>query len=359
MEKVRVSIPGKVYDITIATGLMESLPEIFAGQYEGKKLAIVSDRTVYGLYGRDFARRLEASGLSVIAVVFDAGEQNKNLETLQKIYSALAEHAFTRSDVIIALGGGVTGDMAGLAAATFLRGTGFVQVPTTLLAMVDSSIGGKVAVDLPQGKNLVGTFYQPDAVYTDPGLLRTLDDRRFADGMGELLKHGFIYDDQLCESLVCLGSRRALEPYLDEFISRSCAIKRHMVEQDEQDQGIRQVLNFGHTIGHAIEKVQHFQGLSHGEAISVGMALITRLTEKIGLTIAGTADKIESILTQYALPTEMPDIHLSQLTEAIRVDKKSRSGKITIAYVEKIGKSGLHTMSLDAMEGLIHGHFDH
>jgi 3-dehydroquinate synthase len=359
MIDVRIALPEKSYSITIEFGLINRLPDLLLEAYSGKKLALVTDTRVYRLYGRDFAESLKDKGLQVVPVVFEEGEQNKNLATLAQIYARLAEHAFTRSDSILAFGGGVTGDMAGLAAATFLRGLRFIQIPTTLLAMVDSSIGGKVAVDLPQGKNLVGAFYQPDHVYADPMLLQTLDDRRFSDGLAELLKHGFIRDAGLIDEINRLGSRSGLEPHMDELIKRSCEIKGDVVSQDERDNGVRQLLNFGHTVGHAIEKVQHFKGFSHGEAISAGMVLMTRITESMGITMKGTTEKIRETLHKFNLPVEMPEVAVPELIEAMRVDKKLRSGKITIVCLERMGKAVLKTLNLEELEGMIIGALNH
>ncbi len=303
MKEVIVKTGGKTYTIHIESGVLNQLPDIFKEKHSGKKLAVVSDNNVFNIYGNTFVKNLKHKGFFVIPIIFEAGEKSKNLTTLNEIYNALADNAFTRSDIVVALGGGVTGDMAGLAAATFLRGMGYIQVPTTLLAMVDSSIGGKVAVDLPQGKNLIGAFYQPDAVYTDPSLLETLSDRWFSDGMAELIKNVIIRDADLYNQLaVDECDRKSISKNLEDYISASCNIKRIIVEEDEKDNGIRQLLNFGHTIGHAIESVQNFSVLSHGEAISIGMVYITRLTERMGITEKGEAEKITEVLKKYRLP---------------------------------------------------------
>ncbi len=363
MEKVKVNTREKAYEIYIESGLFFRLPEIFKEKYYGKKIALVSDNNVYKLYGERFKADLIKAGFEVTEIVFNAGEANKNFSTLCNIYTVLAENFFTRSDIIVALGGGVTGDMAGLAAATFLRGMGFIQVPTTLLAMVDSSIGGKVAVDLPQGKNLVGAFYQPDAVYTDPQFLKTLSDLQFADGMAELLKHGFIRNRNLYNILVCkeasgeefesgftVNGRKFLNDKMDYIIKESCIIKRDIVQQDERDNGIRQLLNFGHTIGHAIERVRNYSGYTHGQAISIGMVLMTKLTEKMGLTKTGETKTIENALNLYDLPVSDATLNIKSVTEAIKLDKKARSDKITIAYIEEIGKGKLLKLDIKDLE---------
>lgn len=415
METVTVKTPGKSYEILIESGLFSNVPELIKERYKGRKLALISDSDVFPLYGKELAGKLEQSGFKISSIVFEAGEERKNLHTLNDIYGKLADGLFTRSDVIIALGGGVTGDIAGLAAATFLRGMGLVQVPTTLLSMVDSSIGGKTAVDLPQGKNLVGAFYQPDVVFTDPLLLKTLTDRQFSDGMAELLKHAFIRDYTLYKSLVPespdpdtdhagdgsgedrperewpegdrgdrsggnprkSSPRKALAGRLDGIIKQSCIIKRDIVEQDERDNGVRQLLNFGHTVGHAIERLSNYREISHGEAISMGMAVITCLTEKMGLTDKRVFEKLVGALNYYGLPTSVPapgcekpapgkqatdrtgdpghkkpDVEQtrSKLVDAVKIDKKNRSGRITIAYIEKIGLGKLFDLTLTELE---------
>lgn len=358
MRRVIVNTGVKNYEIHIETGLFNRLPQIFRVKHFGKKLAVVSDMNVYKLYGKEFVLQLEQEGFYIIPIVFEAGEKSKNLVTLDSIYNALADAAFTRSDIVVALGGGVTGDMAGLAAATFLRGMGYIQIPTTLLAMVDSSIGGKVAVDLPQGKNLIGAFYQPDAVYTDPRILETLSDKQFSDGMAELLKHGLIKDICLYDSLVYddnIFDRKTLSINFDEYIFVSCNIKRSIVEEDEHDNGIRQLLNFGHTLGHAIERVQNYTGLSHGEAISIGMIAITMLTEGMGLTKKGESEKIIKALRKYNLPTKWPELNTPEIIDAIALDKKNRSGKITVSYIEEIGQGRLIELDLRELEERIHG----
>ena len=354
MRIVSVNTEGRAYDILIESGLIKKIPEIIKNKYHDRKIALITDSNVFELYGKDLYQCLKNEGLSVVPIVFNAGERSKNIDELSRIYNKLANNSFTRSDVVIAFGGGVTGDMAGLAAATFLRGLGFVQIPTTLLAMVDSSIGGKVAVDLPQGKNLIGTFYQPDMVYTDPELLKSLSDKQFSNGMAELIKHGIIRDISLFNSIIDRAAGfnySALSDTLDQYIYDSCETKRKIVELDEFDNGIRQLLNFGHTVGHAIEKVENYNGMSHGEAISVGMVIMTLLTEKIGLTQKGEAQKLKKALHKLGLPVELPNLNVSELINAISLDKKNRSGKITIAYIEQIGIGKLKQLDLNQVEG--------
>jgi 3-dehydroquinate synthase len=355
IRKVAVNISGRQYDIRIGEGLFKVLPAILQEQYPGKKLAVVCETRVAGLMGRSLASNLQKNECDAFLVEFPEGEANKTLDTLSSLYGALAAHQFTRSDVVVAVGGGVTGDMAGLAAATFLRGTGFVQVPTTLLAMVDSSIGGKVAVDLPAGKNLVGAFYQPHAVYTDPALLDTLSDRQFANGMAELTKHGFLFDATLIDRISAFNGRTSLRPHMAVFIAESCMLKRQVVELDEQDEGPRRLLNFGHTLGHALEKVTGFSTLAHGEAISIGMAVFSRMSEEMGWSEPGTADIVEEVLAAHHLPTAFPDIDPEPVLDAMSIDKKARSGLITIVTLDRIGASRLRTLKIPELKEMLHG----
>jgi 3-dehydroquinate synthase len=355
IRSVVVNISGTKYEIRIGEGLFEALPAILSKQHPGKKLAVVCETRVAGLMGRKLASRLQSSGCDAFLVEFPEGEIHKTLDTLSSLYEALAVHQFTRSDIVVAVGGGVTGDMAGLAAATFLRGTGFVQVPTTLLAMVDSSIGGKVAVDLPGGKNLVGAFFQPNAVYTDPLLLDTLPDRQFANGMAELVKHGFLFDATLVGRISAHHGRGGLRPHMAAFIAESCNLKRLVVEQDEKDEGPRRLLNFGHTLGHALEKATGFNTLAHGEAISIGMTVFTRMSEDMGWSDPGTADAVESVLIARNLPTVFPDIDPEPVLDSMAIDKKARSGMITIVTLDRIGTSRLRTLAIPELKEMLHG----
>ncbi len=356
MGELHVGVGGRSYTILIRNGLFDELPVLLAQRHAGRKLAVVCDDTVRAMYGDRLADGLARAGLDAFVASFPAGEENKTLKTLANLYGVLAERRFTRSDVIVALGGGVTGDMAGLAAATFLRGTVFIQVPTTLLAMVDSSIGGKVAVDLPQGKNLVGAFYQPHAVYTDPLLLDSLPDRQFANGMAELVKHGFLFDAGLVDRIAADGNRAALRSRLEALIAESCDWKRRVVEQDERDEGPRQLLNFGHTLGHAVEKVTGFAEIAHGEAISIGMCVFSRMAAARGWSEPGTAERVATVLSAIGLPTALPELDASRLFDAMTLDKKVRSGAITIVTLDRIGAGRLRTLTIQELKEALHGH---
>ena len=268
MRNVHVDLDSKSYDIVIERGLLSCLGEkIKALLPKTEKAAIIADSNVGPLYAAVLEQSLEKAGIAVTVLTFKAGEESKNLKTMGVLYDGLAEAGLTRSDAVIALGGGVTGDMGGLAAATFLRGVAFIQIPTSLLATVDSSVGGKVAVDLPSGKNLVGAFYQPKAVYIDPDLLKTLPVRYLHDGLAEVIKYGCIRDRDLFGMLEKIQNDEELLKHTDEIIEICCNSKARIVEQDEFDTGERMLLNFGHTLGHAIEKTFHFDRYSHGEGV--------------------------------------------------------------------------------------------
>ena len=335
------------YNILIERGCLEQAgtraKELFA---PGAKALIVSDSNVLPLYGGAVERALTESGFSCFRFAFPAGESSKRLSVIEQIYGVLAENRFTRSDFVVALGGGVTGDMAGFAAATFLRGIRFIQIPTTLLAQIDSSVGGKTGVDLPQGKNLVGAFHQPALVLIDPDTQRTLPPRYFSDGMGEAVKYGCIKSRPLFDLIRDTEIHQSME----EMIFRCVDIKREVVERDEFDTGERMLLNFGHTFGHALEKLYHFEKLSHGEAVGIGMVLMTKFGEKAGLTKPGTADELTAVLQKFNLPTQ-DGMELKKILEATAVDKKSSGNAIHIILLKEIGDSFVKRLTREELAG--------
>ena len=306
MSIIKVNLGAKSYQIEIAAGLLDKAGAKIRSVSKAQRAAIISDSNVDELYGERLQKSLEGSGFVVTRIVFPAGEKSKCLAELAKIYDRLAAAGITRSDLVVALGGGVTGDLGGFAAATFLRGIDYVQVPTSLLAQIDSSVGGKVAVDLPAGKNLVGNFYQPKLVLIDTELLRTLPVRFLHDGLAEAIKYGCIRDKALFEKIAAMRDDEELLANIGGIVERCCAIKAEIVEHDEFDTGERMVLNFGHTIGHAVEKCCGYTDYTHGEGVGIGMALLTRQTEKLGLTAPGTADAICQVLQKYNLPVDAP-----------------------------------------------------
>lgn len=339
------------YSICIEAGLRSRIPEMLA-EFPGRKLAVVSDDTVDSLYARDIARGLSAAGRDVCRMAFPHGEGSKTLATVQEVYRFLSENAITRADMIVAVGGGVVGDLAGFAAATWLRGIPFVQVPTTLLAMVDSSVGGKTGVDLPEGKNLVGAFWQPAMVICDPETLKTLPAETFADGMAEAIKTGAILDAELF-SLIEKGGLRENEALMEETVARCVDHKRAVVEQDERDKGVRQWLNFGHTLGHAIERESGY-AIPHGRAVSIGMVLITRICERQGVTPAGTADRIAACCARYSLPIAT-EYSLEALCRHCMGDKKRAGSEIKLVILESLGKAALYPVEAQKLLPFLKG----
>lgn len=329
----------KPYEVIVEDGVLDRAGEKIAPLVRpGSRAMIVSETNVFPIYGERLKASLEKAGIHTAEFVFEAGEPQKQLSTVMQIYEALAENDFTRSDIIVTLGGGVAGDMGGFAAATFLRGIDFVQVPTSLLAQVDASVGGKTGVDLPFGKNLVGAFHQPRLVLADPQTLSTLPDAYFTDGMGEVIKYGCIADEALFEKIERLGSREALAPELDEIIARCCAIKACYVHEDPHDHGVRMQLNFGHTLAHALENTMGYGVLLHGEAVCIGMVAAAGWGEALGVTPAGTGARIERVLRAYGLPTERDErLTRAHLAAVMALDKKAEGDGVRCVLLTKIG----------------------
>ncbi len=336
MKTLKVNIPGREYEIIIDAGILEKSGEIVRKLSDAKKAAVVTDSNVGPLYADRTLESLSKSGFETRLITVPAGEKSKSQEFLTKLYDEMLDFRLTRTDLIIALGGGVVGDLTGYAAASLLRGIPYVQIPTTLLAQVDSSVGGKVAVDLPQGKNLVGAFNQPKDVIIDTDCLRTLDDRVLSDGMAEVIKYGAIKDEKLFKLLENIKNKKELFANIGDIIYNCCNIKRMVVEDDEFDTGGRMILNFGHTFGHAIEKQYHYETYTHGEGVAVGMVMACEYGEKIGLTEKGTAERMIKILENYNLPREV-EISGSELAEAVAVDKKGVGSRINLILLNKIG----------------------
>ncbi len=338
MKTLRVNIPQREYDIHIGKGILSDIGKILSGVYDGKKIAVVTDDNVGSLYAEKVKRALEEGGYESKIITVAAGEQSKSVAVLESLYSGMLEFGITRTDLIIALGGGVVGDLTGFAAATLLRGIPFVQIPTTLLAQVDSSVGGKVAVNLKQGKNLAGAFYQPKMVIIDTDCLLTLTDEILADGMAEVIKYGAIEDAELFEVLEGVDGREELFEKIQDIVYTCCNIKRRIVEADECDLGGRMVLNFGHTFGHAIEKKYNYSTYTHGMAVAAGMVMATQWGEARGITECGTRHRIEEILKKYSLPIDA-GLEREELRSAVCVDKKGSGDKINLILLEKIGKA--------------------
>lgn len=353
MRVVHVDLKEKSYNIEIERGILSQVGgKIKKLLPKAEKAAIITDSHVGPLYAEALQQSLERDGFTTTVLTFKAGEESKNLTTLGMLYDGLAEAGLTRSDLVVALGGGVTGDMGGLAAATFLRGIALAQIPTSLLATVDSSVGGKVAVDLSSGKNLVGAFYQPKAVFIDPDLLQTLPVRYLHDGLAEVIKYGCIRDRGLFETLEKLQNDADLLAHAEEIIETCCAIKARIVEQDEFDTGERMLLNFGHTLGHAVEKAFHFSTYSHGESVGIGMALLTARSEALGLTAPGTADKIAGLLQKFQLPVAV-QMGQEDFLKAIALDKKKCGSRLTLILLKEIGDSFLQKVGFDDLSAFL------
>lgn len=345
--KVLTVAASRSYDIVIQSGLLLACGEQIRTVSSAKTAAILTDDIVAPLYLERVSESLQKSGFAVCVHIVKNGESAKDLASAAEIYEFLTQNNVTRTDIIVALGGGVVGDLAGFIASTYLRGIPFVQIPTTLLAAIDSSIGGKTAVNIASGKNLVGSFYQPVRVLCDTLTLLTLSPETVSDGLAEAIKYGAIADSKLFYTL----RERGADLSQPELIYSCAAIKRDIVQRDERDTGERMTLNFGHTVGHALEKLSGYT-LSHGKAIAIGMAVITRGAEKLGLTASGTAREIEQALKACCLPHQT-EYNAEEIALACFSDKKWDAEHISIVLLHKIGSCYLKKMSLPELSALI------
>ncbi len=341
MKELTVKIQP-AYRILIGRGLLKELGALLPRRYD--RIALLSDDSVFALYGQDVTAALRSTGAEVVCCTFPHGEASKTPQTLLQLVGFLAENALTRSDLVVALGGGVTGDISGFASAIYLRGIDCIQIPTSLLAMVDSSVGGKTGVDLPQGKNLMGVFSQPRLVVCDPDALQTLPEEEFRNGIGEVIKYGAIADRLLFGSL---ESGTISDP--EELIYRCLTIKKRTVEEDADDRGIRQILNFGHTLGHGIERLSNFR-IAHGQAVAMGMCRITRWAERRGLSPLGTAAQLERAVSAFGMETDCP-FGGRELFEAALYDKKRRGSRLTLVLLKELGSCYLYELDLSAEDG--------
>ena len=347
MKKIHVST-GRPYDVFIERGIIDNCSDYVKNLSSAQKITVISDSNVAPIYMQRVIDSLCKDGFSVNTHIFNAGEESKTLATIAQMYDSLAKFGMTRKDLIIALGGGVTGDMAGFAAATYLRGIDFIQIPTSLLAQVDSSVGGKTGVDIEQGKNLVGAFHQPIAVLIDPDTLSTLPKEYVCDGMAEVIKYGCIKDSAFFEKL---ANENALDD-IENVIETCVSIKRDVVSRDEKEAGERMLLNFGHTLGHSIEKLYNFKGISHGMAVAIGMVLISRAGEKAGITEKGTTDKIIEVCKKYGLPTS-DNASFENMADSANSDKKTAGSSINLVLLNKIGDSFTKKIPLDDLLNFI------
>lgn len=344
MKTVTVNTSVK-YNVLIDKGILNNAGKIVKDALGLCKICVIIDDTVDSLYGKKAVESFAEAGFTVKKIVIEHGERSKNADNLINIVSSLAKMHFTRGDMLVALGGGVVGDLCGFCAATYMRGIRFVQIPTTLLAAVDSSVGGKTAVDLPEGKNLFGAFWQPSMVICDTDTLDTLTEEFYADGTAEVIKYGMIYDKQLFDTVKNGDWNR------EEVIARCIQIKRDIVSKDEFDLGIRQILNFGHTFGHGVEALSNFS-VTHGAGVAIGMCIITRALVKSGKIDKSVLDELEASLKANKLPINC-DYDYKKLFDRVVGDKKRIGDAINLIVVKKIGEAEIVKMELDKIQELI------
>ena len=348
MKTLTIDLPGRAYDIQIERGLLDRAgEEIKQVCPRAKRLFVVTDSNVGPLYYNRVKASVEAAGFRFFGHVIPAGEGSKCVEQLSALWEAMMAAGLTRTDAVVALGGGVVGDLAGFAASTVLRGVDFIQIPTTLLAQVDSSVGGKVAIDLEAGKNLAGAFWQPKLVLMDPATLETLPDKTFSDGMAEVIKYGCIFDKDFFDFLCDRPSRAQIMEEIEYVLYTCCDLKRKVVVEDERDTGARMLLNFGHTIGHAFERLGNYEKWTHGQAVAAGM--FTAMQIGYGLRITPDDDfwPFLNLLKAFGLPNRIPIDSWSDegtkawnlVVETVGLDKKSDGDTITMIFLEKMGKA--------------------
>ncbi|MDD7340556.1 MAG: 3-dehydroquinate synthase [Firmicutes bacterium] len=344
-----ISVPtGEPYEVILGKGLLDTAGERLKKMLDPETAIIVADSHTGPLFRGKLENSLKKAGIpNILTYGFPAGEARKNAGTYLSMLSFLADHSVTRKDCLLALGGGVVGDLTGFAAATYLRGIPYVQLPTTVLAVSDSSVGGKTAIDLPEGKNLVGCFYQPALVLADLDTLDTLPTDIFREGCGEVIKYAVLFDPELFEHL----SEKGLNFDRERVLSQCVRWKRDVVVQDEHDHGVRQLLNLGHTIGHAVERCSNYQ-ISHGSAVAMGLAAITRAARKMGICEKETEEAVLSMLNTFGLPVSLP-YGPKELAQAALHDKKRSGGSISCIFPEEIGKCRIQSLPVVELEGLI------
>jgi 3-dehydroquinate synthase len=340
MREVQVQLGDRSYPIQVGSGLLAG-NDALAGLARGRMVAVVTDANVAELHARRVADGLRGHAAALETVVLPAGESNKTWDTLNRIFDALLAARFDRDALLVAVGGGVVGDMAGFAAAVYQRGVDFVQVPTTLLAQVDSSVGGKTGINHPLGKNMIGSFHQPRRVVIDVDTLATLPDRELSAGLAEVIKHGAIADVAYFDAVAAaLPALRAKDPAaLADAVARSCEIKASVVERDEREGGLRAILNFGHTFGHAIEAGLGYGEWLHGEAVGAGMVMAADLSERLGLVDAAAASRLRDVVAAAGLPVRGPGWPTSRYVELMSVDKKAKQGTPRFVLLDGLGRA--------------------
>ncbi|MBI1389398.1 MAG: 3-dehydroquinate synthase [bacterium] len=340
LSEITVGLGDRAYVISVANGLIDQVGDYARKLGFHSPLAIIADDAVAEIYGDRVKRSIESAGFKTEIIPFPTGETNKHLQTISALYDAMVQLKPERDGGVIALGGGVAGDMAGFVAATYLRGMRFIQVPTTLLAQVDASVGGKVGVDHAGGKNLIGAFHQPRAVLIDPDTLKSLDPRQVRSGLAEVIKHGVIQDAELFKRTGdSLDALLAVEDgAYNEIVPWNCRIKARVVEQDEHEHGLRAILNYGHTIGHAVEALTGYETLLHGEAVAIGMIAEAELGEKLGVTPPGVVKAIRRLIQKAGFPLEKPKLTADAMIDSMFRDKKVKSGQLRFVLPTRIGE---------------------
>ena len=339
---INVNLPEQSYEIAIAPSSLDQLGQQMASLKLGKKVLLVSNPTILKHFGERAIASLTSAGFDVASCTLPPGERYKTLNSIQKLYDIALENRLERSSTMVALGGGVIGDMTGFAAATWLRGINVVQVPTTLLAMVDSAIGGKTGVNHPHGKNLIGAFHQPRLVLIDPNVLKTLPMREFRAGMAEVIKYGVIWDAELFAQLEAskrLDQLRYVKPELINCIlTHSCQAKADVVGKDEKEGGLRAILNYGHTIGHAVESLTGYRLVNHGEAVAIGMVAAGQIAVDLGLWQKEDTERQNALIQKTGLPTQLPSgVDIEEIIQALQLDKKVKAGKVRFVLPTEIG----------------------
>jgi len=345
MEKIRVELGERSYDVCMGSDILDGLGDNLKIFGLSPKICLVSNPTVFPLYGERVSDSVKKAGFDLLTVIIPDGEGYKDLLRVQHIYNELLKYKLDRSSALIALGGGVIGDITGFAASTYMRGISYIQVPTTMLAHVDSSVGGKTGVNHKLGKNMIGTFWQPRLVWIDIETLKTLPGKELLAGLAEVIKYGVIWDKELFDFL---DDKRDKILNLDRkavmhIIKRSCEIKAEVVSKDEKEAGLRSILNYGHTIGHAIETVTGYKKYLHGEAVAIGMFFEAMLAHKLNFINKDKALRIKRLIDSYGLPSEMPaDIDADSLLSSMQLDKKAVAGELKFIMPEKIGSVRIH-----------------
>jgi 3-dehydroquinate synthase len=340
MEKIRVSLADRSYDIFIGTNILKKIKDNIKSFGLSPKIAIVSNPTVFSLYGKTVLSTIKKAGFDALTVIIPDGEVYKDHLWLEHIYKELLTHKLDRASALIALGGGVVGDITGYAASTYMRGISYIQIPTTLLAQVDSSVGGKTGINHKLGKNMIGTFWQPRLVWIDVDTLKTLPKKELVAGIAEVIKYGVIYDEELFHTLETQKDKilKLDRNVLVHIIKRSCEIKADVVSKDERESGLRSILNFGHTIGHAIETATDYKKYLHGEAVALGMCLEARLSQELKFIDKKAVVRIKNLVDSFGLPSTLPtDIDMTRILASMQLDKKAVAGALKFVLPERIG----------------------